>query len=393
MRILVVDDLPMFRNLIGTLLSRWGHEVILAEDSRQAWEYLKRDPIPMVVTDWIMPRMDGLQLCRRIRSSPLADDTYVILVTARGTKTDLVEGLKAGADDFVGKPLNQDELRARLRAGERIMRLRADLMEQNRRLEYAYSEIRGDLEAAARVQRALLPEDSTGFETIHLHWLFHLAAFVAGDIFNYFPMGDDQMAFYQLDVSGHGVRSALLSVSVSKFLAADTCRTVMGLPEVPLEQRVADLMTALNRHFQDETADMLYFTMVFGVYDRTQEQIVYCQAGHPHPRLLLPGRPLEHLGRGGFPVGMLPDAEYEGRRIEFPPGARLVLVSDGVLECESATGGPFGDEALDRLLEAGRDASLEGSLAELERAISAWRGTDAFEDDISVLALERDVTA
>jgi sigma-B regulation protein RsbU (phosphoserine phosphatase) len=157
MRILVVEDDRASALLLKSMLQRWGYDVVHATDGRQAWEILHEQDIRLVISDWMMPRMNGLELCREIRKSDLPGYTYVILLTARGERLSLVEGMGAGADDFVTKPFDQAELQARLRAGVRIVQLEADLEQRNRRLEDAYRSMRQDLEAAARMQRSLLP--------------------------------------------------------------------------------------------------------------------------------------------------------------------------------------------------------------------------------------------
>jgi sigma-B regulation protein RsbU (phosphoserine phosphatase) len=116
------------------LLRKWGHQVIEAADGKTAWEILERDPIPLVVSDWMMPEMTGLDLCRKIRASGGPNYTYFILCTSRGEKEDLIEGMDAGADDFLVKPINKEELRVRVRAGQRVLDLERSLEDRNTEL-------------------------------------------------------------------------------------------------------------------------------------------------------------------------------------------------------------------------------------------------------------------
>lgn len=134
MHVLIADDEAVSRKLLERYLERWGHQVAVACDGRQAWELFQKGDYPIVVTDWMMPEMDGIELIRRIRGSEHADYVYTILLTARSHKEDLVEGMEAGADDFVTKPFDRDELRVRLREGERIVKLERDLAERSRAL-------------------------------------------------------------------------------------------------------------------------------------------------------------------------------------------------------------------------------------------------------------------
>jgi DNA-binding response OmpR family regulator len=134
MQVLIADDDAVSRKLLERYLQKWGHEVAAAKDGKEAWMLFQQGDYPIVVTDWMMPEMDGIELIRRIRASEHADYVYTILLTARSQKEDLVEGMEAGADDFVTKPFDRDELRVRLREGERIVRLERDLAERSRAL-------------------------------------------------------------------------------------------------------------------------------------------------------------------------------------------------------------------------------------------------------------------
>jgi two-component system, NtrC family, sensor kinase len=137
MNILIADDEPISRRLLQSYLERWGHEVAQAGTGAEAWELFERGRFPVVISDWMMPEMDGLELIRRIRTSQRPGYVYAILLTAKTQKTDLIEGMEAGADDFLTKPFDRDELRVRLRAGERIIQLEQSLAEQNRALREA----------------------------------------------------------------------------------------------------------------------------------------------------------------------------------------------------------------------------------------------------------------
>ena len=123
MKVLIADDDPISRKLLQSYLQKWGCEVTTAENGAEAWACFQRDEFPIVITDWMMPELDGLELLRRIRSGPRPGYVYLILLTAKGQKEDLVAGMDAGADDFLTKPFDRDELRVRLRAGERIVEL------------------------------------------------------------------------------------------------------------------------------------------------------------------------------------------------------------------------------------------------------------------------------
>ena len=133
MRILIAEDDPLNRQLLTTSLIRWDYEVTVCEDGAQAWEELQKPTAPsLLILDWMMPEMDGLQLCRQVRQGPAAGLTYIILLTARTRKDDIVTGLQAGADDYVVKPFDRTELHARIQVGVRVVELWERLVEVER---------------------------------------------------------------------------------------------------------------------------------------------------------------------------------------------------------------------------------------------------------------------
>jgi two-component system, NtrC family, sensor kinase len=135
MKVLVADDEAISRKLLSNYLQKWGHEVVVAEDGAQAWELFEGGEFRIVLSDWMMPEVDGLELIRRIRAHDTVGYVYVILLTAKAQKEDVVEGMEAGADDFVAKPFDRDELRVRLWEGERMIQLHQTLAERNRDLQ------------------------------------------------------------------------------------------------------------------------------------------------------------------------------------------------------------------------------------------------------------------
>lgn len=148
-KVLIADDDSISRKLLEKLLNDQseGMEVFVARDGQEAWEIAQRERTPLVIADWMMPRMDGLQLCRKLRNADFDRYVYVILLTARDDQNDVLEGLDAGADDYVRKPFNQHELRLRVKAGKRIVRLEEELASKNDQLQV----LNAKLEEMARV--------------------------------------------------------------------------------------------------------------------------------------------------------------------------------------------------------------------------------------------------
>ena len=135
MKVLVADDSATSRQMLRSALSKWGYEVVLAENGAQAWETLAEpDAPPMAILDWVMPYLTGPEVCRRVRETHREPYTYILLLTSKNTKSETVEGLEAGADDYIMKPFDQHELKVRLRAGKRIIDLQMDLLQAREEL-------------------------------------------------------------------------------------------------------------------------------------------------------------------------------------------------------------------------------------------------------------------
>ena len=139
MKVLVADDDPVSRRLLQNYLQKWGYEVSVTTNGAEAWRMFEQDEYQIVISDWMMPELDGLDLIRRIRQHPLDHYVYTILLTSRSQKDDFVTGMDAGADDFVSKPFDQDELHVRLRAGERIVNLERTLKKKYQAMQDALS--------------------------------------------------------------------------------------------------------------------------------------------------------------------------------------------------------------------------------------------------------------
>ncbi len=142
MQILIAEDEPISRKTLQRSLERWGHQVLPTEDGLAAWKVFEKNDLRMVIADWMMPGLDGIDLTRRIRASKRQGYIYIILLTAKTGRGDLVEGFEAGVDDYIKKPFNPEELEVRLRAGERIITLETNLEEQIRELEAALSRVK-----------------------------------------------------------------------------------------------------------------------------------------------------------------------------------------------------------------------------------------------------------
>lgn len=205
---------------------------------------------------------------------------------------------------------------------------------------------------------------------------------------------ENHLAYYLLDVSGHGIPAALLSTTLSRLLTPSpnfTGPMRRPLQEPPYYQIALprEVAAELNERFMNDGLQTQYFTMVYGILHLQTGAGFLTQAGHPSPIHQAVGGAPTLIGDGGFPVGMIPEADYDDHPVLFLPGERLFLYSDGITECRSPDGAMFGSERLLDLIRSGYGLPLRSVMETIETALKAFCGCAHFEDDVSLLALER----
>lgn len=405
-RLLIVEDCKAEQARLEAMLCHLGYEVLTAETGRQGLEILGKENVSLVLSDWRMPEMSGIELCRAVQDDPELGNPYFILVTGCHNKCDLVAGMDAGADDFVTKPFNAEELRVRVQAGKRIIQLRREAEQKNQALESSLAreakaalKIQRDLHTASRMQRELLPDSSCPMLGLSIAQLYQPLETVAGDSFNYFPLDTRNVAFFQCDVVGHGIAAAMISFALTRHLSPDSGmllqkkRSDMGAMPSDSNSRYItapeDVVAALNNRFLEKGEEAQYFTMVYGVLDTVTGRGRLCQAGHPYPIIIGTQGRARKLGEGGFPVGMFPKACYQGVDFHLASGERMALYSDGISECHNRDGVPFESERLANLLVSDKERTLDEQVSGLTDQLQDWRKGAAQEDDISLLVIER----
>ncbi len=274
LQILIIDDDYTVQLTLTRILEKQGYEVITASNGVEGMAQARRCHPALIICDWMMPRLNGLEVCRRIKADPTLSTTFFILLTSLGSVADRVKGLDAGADDFIAKPIEQNELKARVRAGLRLYHLSHDLQIQKQILETEMAE-------AAEYVRSLLPPSMT--EPFTINTRFIPSRQLGGDCFDYYWLDSDNLAIYLLDTAGHGLRAALPSISVLNLLRS---RTLAGLNYY----QPSKVLEALNKAFQMTHQNDKYFTIWYGVYNCVNRQLIYASGGHP-PAVLLSQKP------------------------------------------------------------------------------------------------------
>ncbi len=376
-QILVIDDDRTVQILLKRMLEKQGYEVVAASNGEEGIAKALACQPALIICDWIMPGLNGLEVCHYIKTDPKLSTTFFILLTSLDSVADRVKGLDAGADDFISKPIEQNELQARVRAGLRLHQLSRDLQTQKQLLETEMAE-------AAEYVRSLLPLPMS--EPLTINFSFIPSRQLGGDCFDYYWLDPDYLAIYLMDTAGHGLKATLPSISVLNLLRS---RALKGLNYY----QPSEVLRALNDTFQMNYQNDKYFTIWYGVYNRLKRQLIYASAGHP-PAILLSGKypsvtEVKRLRTPGMPVGMFPEAKYVDWFCNIEESSTLYVFSDGAYEITKSDGTLWNLDAFIQMLTqlqhpAGR------KLDQVLNYLIDLNSKEAFDDDLSILQIKFD---
>ena len=373
-QILIIDDDSTTQLLLERTLVMQGYDITLASDGEEGLIQAKAICPALIICDWIMPRKNGLEVCSQIKSTPELSTTFFILLTSLDSVEDRVKGLDAGADDFLCKPIEMNELKARVRAGLRLHQLSKDLQNQKQILE-------DELAEAAEYVSTILPSPLQ-HPCLTIDACFVPSRQLGGDSFDYFWLDDRHLVFYLLDVSGHGLRASLPSLAVINLLRS------RGLSNVDYYQPCT-VLSGLNQTFQMSERNDKYFTIWYGVYDCLNRCLTYSSAGHPPAILLTSSRHSveRRLKTPGVPVGMFPNIKYVNASCQISANSSLYVFSDGIYEVEPQDNSHWGLDPLINLLKK-YQRTPERDLKRLLRYVRNWHPNFQFEDDLSILQID-----
>ncbi len=376
-RLLVVDDKESNRDLLARRLSKDGYEVETAFDGVDALEKLEAAEFDLVLLDIMMPRLDGHGVLLELKSSERLRHVPVIMVSALDELSSVVRCIAAGAEDYLPKPFNPTLLRARVGACLEKKSLRDQERRTYAALVASQAALAAELREAAIYVESLLPPRASDAR-VDIDWIYKPSTSLGGDAFGYHWLDERHLAVYLLDVCGHGVGAALLSTSAMNVIRSQT------LPDTDFHSP-GSVLAALNRAFQMESQNEMYFTIWYGVYDAEQRTISYASGGHHAARLLDADGAQRQLEAQGPIIGLLPETSYHAEASEVPAGSKLHIFSDGVYEVRLQDGHVMDYDQFAGVVSgvAGRG----GRPRDIHVAMQKVQGREEFEDDFSLLQL------
>jgi phosphoserine phosphatase RsbU/P len=369
--LLVVDDDPANRELLARRLQKEGYTITQAANGLEAIRLLRSRPFDLVLLDLIMPALDGYQVLAKLKTDAELWHVPVIMISALDQENGIARCIEMGAEDYIAKPFNPVFLRARIGASLEKKRLRDQEQKTYKALLESQREIAANIAEAARYVESLLPPKLT--EPFVTNYIFKPCAQLGGDIFGYNWIDQDHFAMYLLDVSGHGVGAALLSVSVMNVLRARTLGNVDF-------RSPAHVLAALNETFQMEHQGNLYFTIWYAVFRKSTRTLVYASGGHP-PALLLRAGEMMRLRTNSPAIGCLPEYPMTQQETTVRNEDELLVISDGVYELQRPGGAPCTLTDFEAIVREYREPERIVSAAQ------AIQGRETFEDDFSLLQI------
>jgi sigma-B regulation protein RsbU (phosphoserine phosphatase) len=369
--ILIVDDNPSNVEILQARLAANDYEIITASDG-EAGLAMARDRLPdLVLLDIMMPKMDGIEVCRHLRADSSLPFMPIIMVTAKSDSKDVVAGLEAGGDEYLIKPVDHAALVARVKSMLRIKSLHDTVLEQSALLQ-------AQLKTATKVQSLFWPDIPELTGGSHIRAAAIPAAYVSGDLYDVIPLPDGSLLAYVADVSDKGVAAALVMAALSTRIRS----------EAQNQYEIDILLETVNNRLHSLTSEEGFFaTIVLARYWPDSGKMQLVLAGHLEP-LWISERGMGNLPQiNGISLGVTPDVHYEKKEIMLSPGESIFFFTDGVIEAENEDKELFGNERLVDFLKAANSPPRAEGLLDF---ISNWRGNSSANDDLTVMEIWRD---
>ena len=383
-KVLLVDDQAMIGEAVRRMLAPEADiRFHYCNDPADALKMARELAPTVILQDLVMPEIDGLTLVKFYRAEPSLRDTPLIVLSTKEEPTTKAEAFALGANDYLVKLPDRIELVARIRYHSQGY---INLLERNeayQALLASQKALATELAEAAAYVQSLLPAPLDQ-GPVRTSWQFIPSTSLGGDAFGYHWLDDDRFCMFLLDVCGHGVGAALLSISAMNVLRSQTLpNTDFGEP--------GSMLTALNEAFLMEKHNNMYFTIWYGVYARSTRTLRYASAGHP-PSLLINKDPagktaVSELGKPGMVLGGMPGTAYSTETQLVPPGSTLFLMSDGVFEITRPDETLWTFSEFAQLMAASADAG-KPEIEELAKKVHNMHGAGPLDDDFSIVKLQ-----
>ncbi len=369
-KILLAEDHPTSRKLLAAMLKR-NYAVVAAASGTEALELAAEHKPDLVLLDIMMPGMDGFQALEKLRADIIGPTVPVIFLTAREDTESREKGLEAGAVDYITKPYDRQELAIKVKNHLALYEAQKKIEENNRIMAQ-------EMEMASQLQRSLLPQEFPHSDRLNFSVVYKPSSRASGDFYDVVEVVPGRIGFVQVDVSGHGVRSAIIGAMFK-----------MAFQSFAKEQiSPAGVLAKINEEMVDLIPDMDFLTVFYGIVDAETLELTFCNAAHPRPFLQRNGDgQIVELAAGGTLIGAFPGVPFDEETVSLQPGDRILLYTDGVTESgkRNDKSTMYGEERLKRLFRERRGTEPGAVVETILRDLESFSGKDTFDDDVSLM--------
>jgi two-component system sensor histidine kinase ChiS len=373
-KIIVVDDEPVNLQVIVNHLSLEGYEVITAESGAELFTELDGGMVPdMILLDVMLPRVSGYDICKKVRERYSAHELPIIMLTAKNKTSDIVTGLSSGANDYITKPVDRDELIARVRS---LISLKESVELQNK-----LSIIQNELNIATEIQKSIIPNTMPDLKNIQFAVRYEPSTQVGGDYYDYNLVNDRKIGVLVADVAGHGIPAAMVAAMLQ---VAYTLYKGEFVDPSLLFQKINSVM--------EKYTHGLYLTACYVFMDLDKKRLYHSNAGH-QPLLIWRKDEQRLISDKIFnrPIGVFPDSTYSINELDLRDNDRIVLYTDGIIEARNAERTIFGDERFHELIRAGSDLTADEFAGNVVDEVKRWAGVTAGKslvDDVTLVVID-----
>ena len=369
--ILIVDDNPANVEILEMRLLANHYDIITATDGEMGLAMAGEKHPDLILLDIMMPKMDGLEVCRRLKGDPSLPFMPIILVTAKSESKDVVAGLEAGGDEYLTKPVDHAALVARVKSMLRIKLLHDTVLEQSTRLKK-------QLKTASKIQSLFWPEIPELEAGGHIWAVSVPATYVGGDLYDVISLPDESILAYVADVSDKGVPAALIMAALSTKIRSES----------RIQNEIDELLVSINNSLYNLISEEGFFaTIVLVKYWPVSGKMQLALGGHLQP-LWIVSDGIGNLPQlNGISLGIMPNVLFEKREIMLSPGESVLLFTDGVIEAENEDKELFGNDRLVRYIKNKKGLPIGKELLD---EIRRWRGNANVNDDLTLLEIWRD---
>ncbi len=373
--VLLVDDYEVNLELLEAYLDLSGIPMNLykAANCAEAYSWIERVNLDLVLLDVMLPDGSGYDVCRSMKATQQYRGIPVVLITALNDKESMLEGLKAGADEFLTKPVDSHELILRVKNLLKMKEIANDLDDR-------YSQLHRELVIATELQKSFLPLSVPKYEHVDIDVLYRPSSYIGGDFYDFIRIDEQHLGVLLCDVKGHGVASAMITATL-KFQLYDLKQYYL---------KPAELLEHLNdrlEQFFSSTGNDYFVTAVYGVLHLDDVTFCYSNAGHSYPYLCSRDGIVALENEYGLPLGILSGMGYEQHEVTLTLGQELFLYTDGIFEIELRGKEARSCSSLQDFFAEDAEPATIKEMRELQQEIYRYTATHQIADDINYIAI------